>query len=272
MPFYPHSFASRDPKQTALILAVTFGGDVRRAQKELYALGQRGEKFHLDFRNTPPRVGLLRQHLANARLTSDSLDLLLSRGGSKLTAQRALDPAARLQMEEYQALAEALDLHPSDLMAADYSAGDDVKVVFGKDREPYPFPSAQQRHCMIRSLAQHRAMPLVRSLDVEVLGTGQTAESSFCTGLHTYVYNYGEHPLRLRWSANGNSHEATIEPEDSVYLQPFVEHCFAARAEGQPGRLLMVSLPGFLGLAAQKEFSYFESASRVVRETKKWFD
>ena len=40
MPFYPHSFTSRDPDQQALIIAVTFGGDVRRAQKELYALGE----------------------------------------------------------------------------------------------------------------------------------------------------------------------------------------------------------------------------------------
>ena len=38
-PFYSHSFASRNPNEDAVIIAVTFGGDVRRAQKELYSLG-----------------------------------------------------------------------------------------------------------------------------------------------------------------------------------------------------------------------------------------
>jgi methylphosphonate synthase len=272
MPFFPHSFTSRDPDQTALIIAVTFGGDVRRAQKELYALGERGEKYHLDFRNQPPRVGLLRQHLANSRVTPEALDFLLSRSGSKLTAARALDPAATLEMEDFRELAEVLELHPSDLMAADYAAGDDVKVVFRKDRQPYPFPSQDNRHYAIRTLAQHKAMPLVKSLDLEVLGTSAQPEATFCTGLHTYVYNYGEHPVSLTWTANGNTHQTDLAPEDSVYLQPFVDHSFVAHDEGRPGNLLMVSLPGFVGLSASKEFSYFESASRVVRETKKWFD
>ncbi len=272
MPFYPHSFTSRDPNQTALIIAVTFGGDVRRAQKELYALGERGQKFHLDFRHQTPRVGLLKQHLANARLTPEALDFALSRMGSKLTAGRALDPKAELEVQEYRELAAVLDLHPGDLMASDYTSGDDVKVVFRKDREPYPFPGPMNRHYAIRRLAQHQAMPLVKSLDLEVLGTEPQAEATFCTGLHTYVYNYGGDPVKLLWSADGNSHQTELEPEDSVYLQPFVEHSFLALAEQRPGHLLMVSLPGFMGLSACKEFSYFESAERVVRETKKWFD
>lgn len=45
-PFYPHSFSSRDKSEDAIIIAVTFGGDVRRAQKEMYWLGQeRVNKF-----------------------------------------------------------------------------------------------------------------------------------------------------------------------------------------------------------------------------------
>ena len=39
-PFYPHSFASRDNSEDAIIVAVTFGGEVRRAQKEMYWLGE----------------------------------------------------------------------------------------------------------------------------------------------------------------------------------------------------------------------------------------
>ena len=272
MPFFPHSFASRDPDQTALIIAVTFGGDVRRAQKELYALGERGEKYHLDFRNKPPRIGLLQQHLANARLTPEALDFLLSRNGSRLTAARALDANATMESDDYRDLAEVLEVHPSDLMASDYSPGDDVKVVLRKNCRPYPFPNHANRHYSIRTLAQHRAMPLVKSLDVEVLGTSALPEAIFCTGLHTYVYNYGDHPVGLIWSANGQTHQTDLAPEDSVYLQPFVDHSFVAPGADRPGHLLMVSLPGYMGLSASKEFSYFESASRVVRETKKWFD
>jgi len=39
-PFYPHSFANRDNSKDAIIIAVTFGGEVRRAQKEMYWLGE----------------------------------------------------------------------------------------------------------------------------------------------------------------------------------------------------------------------------------------
>lgn len=272
MPFYPHSFASRDPHQLALIIAVTFGGDVRRAQKELYTLGHRGERYHLDFRTTPPRLGLLRQHLANARITPEVLGLLLARNSATLSLSKALDPDADLSPLEIEELAAALQLHPSDLMAAPYASGDDVRVVFRKDQEAYPFPSAAAPHYLIRRLAQHRAMPLVRGLDLEVVGLDFTPQAAFETGLHTYVYNYGDQAVKFSWTADGQSHQTVLEPEDSVYLQPFVEHAFAASAAGQPGRLLMVSLPGYMGLSAMKEFSYFESASRVVRETKKWFD
>ena len=34
---WPHSFASRDINEEAYILAITFGGKVRYAQKEFYA-------------------------------------------------------------------------------------------------------------------------------------------------------------------------------------------------------------------------------------------
>ena len=45
-PFYPHSFTSRDKSKEAIIIAVTFGGEVRRAQKEMYWLGpKRVEKY-----------------------------------------------------------------------------------------------------------------------------------------------------------------------------------------------------------------------------------
>ena len=45
-PFYPHSFANRDNSKEAIIIAVTFGGEVRRAQKEMYWLGEeRVNKF-----------------------------------------------------------------------------------------------------------------------------------------------------------------------------------------------------------------------------------
>ena len=47
-PFVPHSFASRNKDALGLIVAVTYGGKVRRALKELYLLRDRLE--HLKFR------------------------------------------------------------------------------------------------------------------------------------------------------------------------------------------------------------------------------
>lgn len=45
-PYYPHSFTSRDKNKDAIIIAVTFGGDVRRSLKEMYWMGKnRIQKF-----------------------------------------------------------------------------------------------------------------------------------------------------------------------------------------------------------------------------------
>ena len=45
-PFYPHSFASRDKDKDTIIIAVTFGGEVRKNQKEIYWMGNdRIQKF-----------------------------------------------------------------------------------------------------------------------------------------------------------------------------------------------------------------------------------
>ncbi len=45
-PFYPHSFTSRDKNKDAIIIAVTFGGEVRKNQKEIYWMGNdRIQKF-----------------------------------------------------------------------------------------------------------------------------------------------------------------------------------------------------------------------------------
>jgi len=50
-PFYPHSFAARGKE--ALIIAVTYGGDVRRALKEIYLLGDKIKNFKLNMDNPP---------------------------------------------------------------------------------------------------------------------------------------------------------------------------------------------------------------------------
>ena len=45
-PFYPHSFTSRDKDKDTIIIAVTFGGEVRKNQKEIYWMGNnRMQKF-----------------------------------------------------------------------------------------------------------------------------------------------------------------------------------------------------------------------------------
>ena len=65
-PYWPHSFTSRDPKQKAYILAITFGGEARRAQKELYALGDKCKNYVLEYRNNSVAIKqLIKQHMLN---------------------------------------------------------------------------------------------------------------------------------------------------------------------------------------------------------------
>ena len=98
----------------------------------------------------------------------------------------------------------------------------------------------------------------------------QEESSSFKSSLHNFVYNYGDSPIRMKWKNGSNWYEETLYPEDSLYIQPFIEHVFW-NAESDKGKLFVFRVSGAVNLTVQKELSSFAETERII-ETKPWFD
>ncbi len=272
MPFFPHSFASRSEDEDAIIIAVTFGGDVRRAQKEIYSLGNRAMDFRLNGRasNYAARVSLLKQHLALERVSNEIAVQQLQQRNADFTLEEALDEERELAGHQYELLAEMLNVEVQDLLFSPLREGEDVVVTRFDEKRGLILPSNATPGCRIYPLSRNRKMPLLKAFNIEVTGSESFLSEGFAVPQHTYLFNYGAEPVRLEWEFEGNSCEEILRPDDSAYLQPFIRHSFS-RASENIGKLLSVSIPGAMNLTAQREFSLFASAERVIRETGRWY-
>ncbi|MAG47671.1 hypothetical protein CL617_03620 [archaeon] len=268
-PFWPHSFTNRSKEDEALIIAVTFGGDISRAQKEFYALGERAiEGFTLDYRNHNKAVSqLIKQHMDNERISLESL-----RDLDGTIDDRILDENQDKSFEDLQKIANVLNIEISDLMIPDYKPNEEVVVVKRKDEEEgYFYPNAENKNYRLHPLARSSKMPFMKGFEIEVLSKEKNLENGFYNSLHTYVYNYGDSDLDFSWIHNGETFNDILRKGDSMYIQPFIRHAFSNNGE-ENGRIATLGISGAINLSTQKELSYLPSGERVANETKKWFD
>jgi len=111
-------------------------------------------------------------------------------------------------------------------------------------------------------------MPLLKSFDFEVIS--QKLKNNLTSSLHTYIYNYGKSDVKISWEKDGKNFTDTIRKDDSIYIQPFVNHGFSCN--NQDGKLFIVRVSGAINFTAQKEMSYFANIDRFFNETDCWFD
>ncbi len=282
-PYYPHSFAKRDADQLGYIVAVTFGGEVRRALDELYRMGydrasqyrfegtdtQRAQQQHIDFllANECMTRQQLQKHLVDDDL-GDTLDVL--------------DENKIWTTDELTSLAPYLNVNVQDLLVP--PSRDDEQVVVRKlaETEPYLYPSDKIPHYKIWQGARCRRVPMVKSFSVSV-NTGVPENDSdfkkanglaFNYGLHSYIFNLSDHNLTFVWEYDGQLKTQLLRPSDSVCVQPFVPFGFYRHGTNvdmdAPG-VFIVGIPGTVNAIAQKEMSAFADFSRVVSETQCWF-
>ena len=88
-------------------------------------------------------------------------------------------------------------------------------------------------------------------------------------GLHQYVYNLGDKDIQLNWIFDGEKYKKILQPNDSAYIKPFVEHNF--RGEG---KLLVLRVGGKSTGDAQIELSFVgkPNVERAINEMMLWFD
>jgi hypothetical protein len=269
LPFVPHSFAGRDPSDSALIIAVTFAGNVRRAISEIVRMGADAvEEIAGDLRDASGYANRLKSSLdAESLGEKDLQNHLISIGiaerrSSALVAKKAVPTAT-----EIAAIAEFLNLRPVDLEVPPFPSHGEVTVRYANESPSRAYPAADNNCYQILDLVRTPLQPYLKGLNILVSAGGHGA---FRHGLHEYVYNYGEASITVYWGSE-DIRQDTLEPGDSAYFQPMTPHRFdCVSGEGQ---LVCVRVPGQVSNAVLNEYASFPKAirKRVAEETTRWF-
>ncbi len=73
----------------------------------------------------------------------------------------------------------------------------------------------------------------------------------------------------FHWKFNGKNYHESLTPGDSMYVKPFVTHCFQGN-----GKLLVLRIGGKIAGDSQRELSIVgkKNTERAISETMQWFD
>ncbi len=265
-PYVPHTFTNRDADEEAYIVAVTFGGNVRRSQKELYVLGvDRVGQYALDLADRRKSLSqLVQQYMGNENYTAEMAPSTVPE------LQKILDGEIDADQTMLASLAEWLNVSVFDLMVPDDGDQEDVVICKKEGVASYRYPSEQQSDYTIYPGARIRRLPDLKSFELAVEPGEVDREQLFSSALHSYIYNYSDVEVEMVWVDQGESHSITLGSWDSAYVQPFVEYGFSSQQAG--GNVFIVRVGGSINLCTQKELSSFIETDRAAQESKCWFD
>lgn len=268
-PFVPHSFASRDPENLGLIIAVTFAGEVGRSAREFMAIGaDSANRAAGDLRDQHIFMHRLGRH---CQTESMHLDVLAARAISAgMEEDRIIaifSGDLRPNHGDIDILSSILNIRPADLMVVPLAPHEEVVVCRSEPSQSRDFPSGNSPAYRMTDLARSRHQPQMKGFEVSVLG-GERAYFEHC--LHEYVFNYGEEAVTLFWEPE---HSSTLGPGDSAYIRPLVRHGFDCAEGAGKGHLVIIRVPGSLNDNTLDEYASFATAGRdrVAGETRRWF-
>jgi len=267
-PFTPHTFATRKgAKEEGLILALTYGGKLTGdIQQELSGLSvELGTNFALDFSSKQAAsASLLKYHRKIANLSVDEVSKRTSITVNEL--ENFEDGSTIPSLSDLEKIAKALTINVRDLMPNDKN---EEKVIVKHHDEGkswfYPESTKSYKFC---ELASTTTLPFSKSFEIEVLESNNS-ELDLESGVHQYVYNVGDSSISINWELSDKKYSETINPDDSLYLKPFIKHNFRGN-----GKLLVLRIGGKISGDSQRELSIVgrKNAHRAISETMQWFD
>lgn len=302
-PFVPHSFASRDPSQTALILAVTYAGEVRNVLADIGRLSpKKMDALAGDARvPTDPFTTTLARKMNVEMMNVDDLadavsDSISADRVAALASMTDGDDTKPPTAVELSALAGALQVPVSSLMMIPLETQQEVVVTKMGDS---PVRRVGASYC-VEALSRSPHQQDLKSFRLVVEPTGgaekATQGADLACHLHSFYFNYGSLPVTMTW---GDEDQCTqvVNPGDSVYVFPLVKHRFDnhhdvvvdhagndAAADindvdcEHVASMYMVRLPGALTESVIREYSNFQSSTpgqgrhRVGAETVCWYN
>jgi len=267
-PFTPHTFTTRKgAKENGLILALTYGGKLTGdVQQELSGLSvELGSNFALDFSTKETAsAALLKYHREIANLSMEELakrtaltinDLMNFESGSKIPS-----------LSDLEKIAQALTINIRDILPND-KIEDKVIVKHHGEGRKWFYPENTKSYEFLE-LASTTTLPFSKAFEVQVQNSNGTMYD-LNSGLHQYVYNVGSEPIMINWKFAEKKHNEIINPGDSMYVKPFINHNFTGN-----GKLLILRIGGKIAGDSQRELSVVgkQNAQRAISETMQWFD
>lgn len=267
-PFTPHTFATRKgAKENGLILALTYGGNLTGdIQQELSALSvELGSNFALDFSTKETAsASIIKYHREIANVSIDELarrtalhinDLIDFEKGSKTPS-----------FSDLEKIAKALTVNIRDILPND-KIEDKVIVKHHDEGRKWSYPENTKAYEFLE-LASTTALPFSKAFEVSIKNSNDP-NYDLVSGLHQYVYNIGNTPVKINWKFDEKVHSEIINPGDSMYVKPFVTHNFRG-----DGNLLILRIGGKIAGDSQRELSVVgkKNAQRAISETMQWFD
>jgi hypothetical protein len=133
-------------------------------------------------------------------------------------------------------------------------------------------PDEQRPAYRVKALAGTLLSPASRALEIEVLGRDD-ATARLRTGLHQYCYVLGPDQVRLSWEHGGRTFERILDPDDSLYLKPFVPHAFTLTGTGRCA-VLALRIGGKVTGDVRREAAGLgrRTLRRLVADTGQWYD
>ena len=270
-PFVPHTFATRknNKKEKGIILAVTYGGMLAGdAQNEISVLGSTlSNEFLIDYSSLNHATSsLIKEFREQLSLPQQSLALI-----SGINLKRIINLENNQSLptnNELIKLAKNLRVSIRDLIPKDVNNKQVVVLPYKGTRSwndsencsPYVFVE----------LAHTTDMPYTKGLELTIhkSNVGQKLKVTS----HQYIYNVGKTPVTLTWKNNKKEKSIDLQPDDSAYMKPSIEHEF--KAKEQEAKLLIVRTGGHLVGDTQHELSLLDKRGldRIAIETQQWYN
>ena len=266
-PFTSHTFATRKgAKQNGLILALTYGskltGDVQQELSSISA--ELGSEFALDFSTKNSAfASLLKYHKEISSITTNEIAKRTKISSDNL--QEFENGSSIPSISELELIADALNINTRDLLPNN-NIENKVKVSYHKDSRKWYYPESKAYE--FTELTSSTTLPHSKAFEIEIMGE-TNSDLDIRSGLYQYVYNIGDTQIHMNWALNGKHYTEKINPGDSVYIKPFLQHNFRGK-----GKLLVLRIGGKIVGDPQIELSNIgkENAKRAISETMQWFE
>ena len=170
------------------------------------------------------------------------------------------------EIEVLRKLSEALLINVSNLIPIDK---DEKEVIIKKyeENKRWFYPEESKAYNVVE-LATTRNLPYSKSFEFNINAVNGFDLDLKC-GLHQYMYNIGKSTIQVNWRSQGKDHSASLSPNDSLYMKPFIFHNFRGN-----GKLLVLRIGGKMAGEPLYELSLIgkENTQRAINETMAWFD